>query len=89
MYGIIEDPGKFEGELEIVPRMWDIVLEGLSSDVMIGEQIYSFVCLLAIDEPVDELYGAMLWEDNNGFVHSKWFETEDEYKQQMEKLAEE
>lgn len=90
-YERITDPGKFEGELSIVPKMWDLVLEGLSADVYFGEgETYSFVCLLAVDEPVNEgLYGACLWERSDGFVCSKWFETEGEYKAELYRLEKE
>jgi hypothetical protein len=59
--------GKFKGELSIVPRMWDVVLKGLSYDV-IANNLHSFVTLLDVGEtPTDDLYGACLWEDDNGF----------------------
>lgn len=55
-YQRITDPGKFEGELSIVPKMWDLVLEGLSADVFFGEgETYSFVCLLAQGQEANEL----------------------------------
>lgn len=87
-YERIYEPGKFEGELAIVPRMWEVVLDGFSHDVYVDGTAYSFVSLLAVDEPTTEgLYGAMLWETDQGFVMSQWFETEADYKAKIE-LAE-
>lgn len=89
-YRRITDPGKFEGELSIVPKMWDLVLEGGSADVCFEDETYSFVCLLAVDEPVnDGLYGAMLHERSDGFVIATWFRTEADYKTAMRELEEE
>lgn len=91
-YSRISEPGKFEGELSIVPKMWEIVLEGFSADVYLHDRVYSFVSLIAVDEPTNNgLYGAMLWEDENGFVHSEWQESKGQYDcrlREMEQLAE-
>lgn len=85
-YAVIREPGKFEGELEIVPKMWDVVMEGCACDVLIYDKVYSFVSLLAVDEPITNgLYGACLWERSDGFVMSEWFETEEEYKAAIER----
>ena len=79
-FDIIREPGKFEGELEIVPKMWDIALEGFGAEVYVGDTLYSFVTLLAVDlEPTPELFGARLWERSDGFVCSEWYSTEAEY----------
>lgn len=92
-YARISEPGKFEGELEIVPKMWDVAMEGFACDVQVGDTLYSFVPLLAVDEPITNgLYGACLWERSDGFVTSEWFETEAEYNtalERAERLAEE
>lgn len=78
----IRDPGKFEGELSIVPKLWDMALEGLGCDVIVGDETFSFVTVYAVtQEPVtDEHYGAMLWEDANGFVYARWYRSDTEYQ---------
>jgi len=91
MYTVIRDPGKFQGELSIVPKMWDIALEGLGSDVTVGEETFSFVTVLAVTgEPAtDEHYGAMLWEDANGFVYARWYANHDDYQAAIVRLEQE
>jgi hypothetical protein len=90
---IIHEPGKFEGELSIVPQMWDIALEGFGAEVYVGDTLYSFVTLPAIGlEPTGDLFGARLWERSDGFVCSEWYSTEAEYNAailEWEKLSEE
>ena len=79
-FDIIREPGKFEGELEIVPKMWDIALEGFGADVYVGDTLYSFVTLMSVDlDPTPELFGACLWERSDGFVCAEWYSTEAEY----------
>lgn len=81
MANIITTPGKFQGELEYVPLMWDVVLEGFSTDVYFAneDRTYSFVSLPAINIETSDLYGACLWERTDGFVCSKWFATKQDY----------
>ena len=86
-YEIIREPGKFEGELSIVPAMWECVLEGFGAEVYSNGVMYSFVCLLSVDEPIDKgLYGACLWERSDGFVMSEWYATEQEYMKALTAL---
>jgi hypothetical protein len=86
-YETIKEPGKFEGELSIVPKMWDLVLEGFGLEVYVGETLYSFVSLYAVDEqPADGLYGACLWERSDGFVMTKWYSTEAGYNAAIAQL---
>lgn len=79
---IIHEPGKFEGEHISVPHFWDVVMDGCTDDVYIGETPYSFI---VIDEDDRALfadlteYGLVLWESDNGFVNTKWFETKEEF----------
>jgi hypothetical protein len=88
-YETIKEPGKFEGELSI-PKMWDVALEGFGAEVYVGETLYSFVSLYAVDEqPADGLYGACLWERSDGFVMAKWYSTEAEYNAAMAELEDE
>lgn len=79
-FDVIREPGKFEGEFSIVPKMWDLTLEGLGAEVYIGDTLYSFVTLLSVDvEPTADYFGAVLWERSDGFVMTEWFATEAEY----------
>lgn len=92
-FDVIREPGKFEGELSIVPEMWDVVMEGFSHDVFVDDTEYSFVTLMAIDQqPTEDLYGACMWERSDGFVMTEWYSTEAEYDAAIakyEKAAEE
>lgn len=88
-YEPISELGKFEGELAIVPKMWDVVLDGMAAEVYFGEgePVYAFVSLLAVDEPIDQgLFGACLWERSDGFVMTQWYETEAEYNAALREL---
>lgn len=85
-YETIREPGKFEGELAIVPKMWDIALEGFACDVFVGNVQYSFVTVCSVEQDstdengcVDGLYGACLWEREDGFVMSQWYANQAEY----------
>ncbi len=89
---VITDPGKFEGELAIVPQLWDVVLDGFAAEISFSDDtIYNFVTLLSIDTEIDGLFGVCLWERSDGFVCSEWYETEAEYDaalRNLEKQAE-
>jgi hypothetical protein len=71
----ITNPEKFEGELDYVPFMWHVAMSGFCEDI--GNSF--FVTLDAIGHRHFDLYGAELWEDSNGFVHSNWFATLEEF----------
>jgi hypothetical protein len=90
---IIHDPGKFEGEHISVPHFWDSTLDGCADDVYSDDVMYSFIVIDTDDRakfPDLTEYGFMLWEDSQGFVHTKWFDTQVEYetaKSDVEKAA--
>ena len=68
---LITSPGKFEGELDFVPFLWEQSLNGFTQDV--GNNYFVTLDAIGINHPT--LYGAQLWEDGNGFVHCVWYET--------------
>lgn len=72
--GIIQNPGKFEGEMIYVPYFWDTSLEGGPDDVRFdGDvQVDIFYPGDADLEQFPELQGVKsleVWEDDQGFVH--------------------
>lgn len=77
--GIIQSPGKFEGEMIYVPALWDLVLEGCS-DAEFCDCNELCDCTSAEIIEIDEDFAAefpeagdarrfRLWEDGYGFVH--------------------
>lgn len=76
-YGIIRDPGKFEGEPLYVPVFWESVLDGSAEDWYRGEGLPTTSVIELSDEDRaawPELGGAAyiaLEESNSGFVSSE------------------
>lgn len=67
--GVIESPGKFEGEMIYVPYFWDMGLDGFA-DSDDGE-VFEFAVSDAEREIFPELEGAEmieLYESDSGFV---------------------
>jgi hypothetical protein len=69
--GVIQTPGKFEGEMLYVPYFWDSYLDGLSD-----REIEGFIYFKVVERDLEnfpELAGAdyiALVERDNGFVHA-------------------
>lgn len=78
----ITSPGKFEGELNYVPYLWDAVLNGFGTIVDgEGDNVTTRLELTPDDKlHWPNLYGdfADLWEDSQGFVHCQTFLRGDE-----------
>lgn len=74
-------PGKFEGEPEYVEKYWGFTMDSAEDDLVYDENDVA-ISIFYIDEDDIELspeltgnYAIALWEDNNGFVHHRVFET--------------
>jgi len=82
-------PGKFEGEPRYVEHLWtEYVMHGLGDDEFADDAgtLYTQVVLGAEDDELtsqfpelEDAYCVVLWESDQGFVHSALFETEAEY----------
>ena len=82
---IVTEPGKFEGEPTYVIGLWDAVLEGASDEeIVAGFVTYSFVRTTEEEQQVNPdlkgIYGVALWEDGNGFVHHKAYDSAKRYQ---------
>jgi hypothetical protein len=81
--GVIQNPGKFEGEYAYVPYFWDAILEG-SEDETIDDAGQTVSIVLVSDEDRAEfpqllngVYAVALSERDNGFVDCHEFKSED------------
>ena len=90
---IITSPGKYEGEYYFVPDLW--INEGLDEEIHLNDG--TVVGLIKFDTDEDlvkrfpelsQWYGIQLCESDNGFVHTHYFDTEEEYEKQLESLLE-
>ena len=76
---IIREPGKFEGEPTYAPMMWDASLDGGMETIYDGETPVSVYSVEPEDiEAYPDLAGVdvvVLWEDSQGFVHSRQMTT--------------
>ena len=87
---IINDPGKFEGEVEGIRRLWEnVVLNGGADEEIYDGDIQYSVFYADGPDLMDGLYSSLfasdpdcfaiaLMEDEQGFVNSYWL-TEAEY----------
>jgi hypothetical protein len=75
---MVKGPGKFEREPSYVPRFWEDTLAGMCDDEVIDKPSDETVKYLFRVSPGDvrewpdlaNVGALLLWEDNNGFVHS-------------------
>jgi len=74
-HGLIDSPGKFEGEPDYVPHLWEAVLAGGSDPVDADDVNGSMEVVTLTDEDkrrfpaLSGFYQALLWEDTAGFVY--------------------
>lgn len=94
MTGVIKSPGKFEGEMLFVPYLWDKVMDGMAgNEIYLDETVYTCLEISQEDksefpEDLSNVFGAILWENSQGFVYCKTFD-EKGYKFQIEDLENE
>ena len=89
LYHVLTQPDKFEGELSIVPSLWELATSGYATDVILNDGTYSFIETAAVSESEadeHELYGAVLWLDDQGFVRSQWFATAQAYAEALAEM---
>ena len=74
-HGLIVSPGKFEGEPNYVPHLWEVVLDGQSETVDADDMNGQMEAVKLTDEDKERypalagFYQALLWEDSAGFVY--------------------
>ena len=72
----IREPGKFEGEPRYVRNLWENSMDGMEDETIYDcDTPVSVFKLNAEDRAAFDLdsadYAVCLWEDSNGFVHSR------------------
>jgi hypothetical protein len=80
-YGLITDPGKFEGEPIYIPVFYDFCLESGADEELYDdcETLFSFFKIDGLDTAQHgipaECAGKVLclWETEQGFVNHTWF----------------
>lgn len=97
MSHIITTPGKFEGELSFVPKLWDMTLESMEDETLWdGDTLISiFRNCPKLWETIGEEHGldfefeyVAMYEDSQGFVHTEYL-TVDDYTALIRRLEEE
>ena len=85
---IITSLGKYEGEYYFVPDLW--INEGWDEQIELDDGTY--VCLMKFSTDEDlvkrfpelsQWYGIQIFESDNGFIHTHYFNTEEEYEKQL------
>ena len=73
-------PGKFEEEHESVPYFWESVLDGADDEA--GPYLFAKIAQQDREKfpELGETFGLSMYEDDFGFVHADWYETESEYE---------
>jgi hypothetical protein len=87
--GVIQTPGKFEGEMLYVPYFWDAGLNGCAS--FDDGAVYGFIVDKEDREQFPELcitIAIMLEESSQGFVNSREFDSLAEYEDACNRLEE-
>jgi len=83
--GIINSSGKFEMEPIYVLYFWDFYMNGFQDDEDSFDGV-SYSGYVVTDEDrkqfleLKDIYGIILWESDQGFVHSRVFEKKEEYE---------
>ncbi len=74
-YGIIQSPGKFEGEMLYVPYFWDMVMNGMHD-----HEREDGTCVIDVEEDDRKMFPDLenidyvtLYEDGNGFVYTRLY----------------
>ena len=79
--GVIQSPGKFEGEMLYVPALWSACLDGCSSFDECGVYGTIFDDNDRAEFPeIGASYGILMSESESGFVHTTEYETREEYQ---------
>lgn len=89
-------PGKFEGQLQLAEKLYELTLEGGADDSMgsvdeNGEAYDLFLRLTSkeLGGHIGTIRAAILCEDEQGFVTGRYFDTNDEAEEAWERIAEE
>lgn len=87
-HGIIQSPGKFEGEHYSSLKFYEIIMEGFAEEFSFneGEPVY---CAIQIDDElrkeIPELteYGVVCYESDQGFFNTTFYETKEDYEAEL------
>lgn len=89
-------PGKFEGQLQLTERLYEMLLEGGADDEMgsvdqNGEAYSLFLGLTSkeVGGHIGTIRAAILCEDSQGFVSGRYFDTDAEAETAWKRIGEE
>lgn len=85
------EPGKFEGEPAFVPRLWDLVMDGVADvSTFDGDTAVDIIVvgdgLRELYPDLGDIYAVALWETEQGFVFHRPMANEAEYRQLLTDL---
>ena len=72
--GIIQNPGKFEGECDWVPYYWELAMDGEGEDILEGEDCEIVATRFVVDAEEEAAFGipcgsvVEVFCDSQGFV---------------------
>ena len=94
-HGIIQDPGKFEGEPVAIPDYWYQCLAGAYDEDLIDSDYEAYYVIYLDDEDRtrlnlgkgqhDETFALVMWEDEQGYVYHEIM-TKDQYAEFMDDI---
>jgi hypothetical protein len=89
--GVIQNPGKFEGEPEYAPYFYDLMLNGASSETLYEDDRLVDVFVVDADDRAQfpelaDAYAVLVWEDDQGFFNTREMTEQqlDNYRAELE-----